>query len=91
MEYWNYRIIKLENKSYNEVWYEVREVYYNKDNSIELWSSASESFNFKSMEEAIELNTHILQAMSKPVLALVINDNGEEHLEELNEILYNII
>ena len=90
MKYWNYRIIKLEDKLYNEVWYEMREVYYNEDDSIEVWSSVASTFSIKSIKEAKELNSYVLQALVKPILALVIDDNGVEHLEEMDKTLYDL-
>lgn len=94
--YWNYRILQLEYKDkigkhkYHEKWYEMREVYYNKDDEPWAWSATPETFSITSIEDAKFLKQKVAEAMIKPILAVRIDENGEEYLVELKKTIYDI-
>lgn len=94
--YWNYRILQLEYKDkigkhkYHEIWYEMREVYYNKDDEPWAWSAIPETFSITSIEDAKHLKEQVALAMIKPILAVRKNKDGEEYLVELKKTIYDI-
>ena len=94
--YWNYRILQIEYKDkigkhkYHEKWYEMREVYYNKDDEPWAWSATPETFSITSIEDAKHLKEQVALAMIKPILAVRIDENGEEYLVELKKTIYDI-
>ena len=94
--YWNYRILQLEYKDkidkhkYHEIWYEMREVYYNKDDEPWAWSASPETFSITSIEDAKHLKEQVALAMIKPILAVRKNKDGEEYLVELKKTIYDI-
>lgn len=94
--YWNYRILQLEYKDkigkhkYHEIWYEMREVYYNKDDEPWAWSATPETFSITSIEDAKFLKQKVAEAMIKPILAVRMDEDGEEYLVELKKTIYDI-
>ena len=94
--YWNYRILQLEYKDkigkhrYHEKWYEMREVYYNKDDEPWAWSASPETFSITSIEDAKFLKQKAAEAMIKPILAVRTDKDGEEYLVELKKTIYDI-
>ena len=94
--YWNYRILQIEYKDkvgrhkYHEKWYEMREVYYKGNDEIWAWSATPETFSIESIEGAKYLKEQVALAMSKPILAIKKDKEGEEYLVELKKTIYDI-
>lgn len=94
--YWNYRILQIEYKDkigkhkYHEKWYEMREVYYNKDDEPWAWSANPETFSITSIEDVKRLKEQTALAMMKPILAIKKDKDGEEYLVELKKTIYDI-
>ena len=94
--YWNYRILQIEYKDkvgkhkYHEKWYEMREVYYNKDDKPWAWSSNPETFSVSSIEDIKYLKEQTALAMIKPILVIKKDKDGEEYLVELKKTIYDI-
>lgn len=67
MSYWNYRVIRTENKS-GEVLFNIHEVYYTQDGTIETWTENPVLPQGESVGELREDIHYFLNAFTKPIL-----------------------
>jgi len=82
MSYWNYRIIKKQNK--DDRLYEVHEVHYNESGTIVSWTEEALHPMGESLAELKAEISHYLQAFRLPVLKELSNE-GRAGLVEENE------
>jgi hypothetical protein len=86
MSYWNYRILKLEDPDGNENIYQVHEVYYDDDGTINYWSSDPVSPSGTTTQELREDIQYQLNAFRKPILKEKKNGGSLIPDEEESEI-----
>ena len=86
MSYWNYRILKLEDPNGNENIYQVHEVYYDDDSTINYWSSDPVSPSGTTTRELREDIQYQLNAFRKPILKEKKNGGSLIPDEEESEI-----
>ena len=86
MSYWNYRILKLEDPNGNENIYQVHEVYYDDDSTINYWSSDPVSPSGTTTQELREDIQYQLNAFRKPILKEKKNGDSLIPDEEESEI-----
>ncbi len=69
---WEYRVIKDSHESEDDfyIYYSIREVYYNKKNEINGWSSNSIEPMGETLEELKSDLDHMVKALNKPVLMI---------------------
>lgn len=98
--YWNYRWIKiieafpdydedgnLKGETYEEISYELHEVYYDKDEKAFMWTNEPTNFVCENAEDLMELISKVLDACTQKVLRIYENDLGKIKIEELNEYM----
>lgn len=76
--YFNFRIFEFTKN--NETWYELREVYYTKDNKIWGWSDVAETIYFEGYQDMFQLMNNMLNASRETILKIEdgnIIDTGE--------------
>ena len=96
--YWNYRWLKiiqsfpeydeegnLTGNTEYEAYYELHEVYYDKDEKAFMWTQDPVNMLAENALDLMELIKNALDAAMKPVLLLTKND--ENKIEELNEYI----
>lgn len=66
-KFWNYRIIEERNEA-GEVYYSVKEVYYDEDGSIFAWNIEATDVVFEYVEDYSELIKQLLEAKEKTIL-----------------------
>ena len=83
---WNHRVIRRSNSpSIDPEWtYQIHEVYYNDDGSIESWSENPVAPMGENPSELQSEIRHFLAALNQPVLEEV-EFNGEETLLEIKD------
>ena len=75
MSYWNYRVVekdvtnkvKRSEMDYENVYYELHEVYYDDDHNVTFWSDTS-TCPFGDLEDLKADLEYMLEACSKPIL-----------------------
>jgi hypothetical protein len=83
---WNYRVFRIREKSelHEEVYYEVREVYYNNKGHIETWTEDGiNPFGETFLELQADI-CNMMDALDKPILE-EIDDGVVEVKEESHE------
>lgn len=71
---WNYRIVKKQLK--DEIYFEVCEVYYDEKGKPGSWSWGHNVLGGESMEDLKDTMNKIQEAMKRPVLEIVGDDEG---------------
>lgn len=79
--YWNYRVIRRENKADSETYYGIYEVYYNQDATIESWTVDRCSPFGESLAELLNDISHMIKALDKPILEEKEIDGVEKLVE----------
>lgn len=81
---WNYRVIKKEvhHAEGTELLYEIYEVYYADDGSIEGWTESEASPSGSDLEELESDIAHFQVALSHPTLRVEALSSGKEVLVE---------
>lgn len=100
--YWNYRWLKiiqsfpeydeegnLTGNTEYEAYYELHEVYYDKDEKAFMWTKDPVNMLVENALDLMELVRHALDAAMKPVLLLTkgTDDDDLDKIEELNEYI----
>lgn len=63
MNHWNYRVVKNKDNIFS-----IREVYYNEDGNVKLWSGTPEALESDDVEQLKSEVEYILKAFDTPVL-----------------------
>ena len=81
---WNYRVIEKEvhHIEGTDLLYEIYEVYYSEDGSIEGWTESEVSPSGSDLEELQSDIAHFQNAFSRPTLKIKALSSGEEVLVE---------
>ena len=89
---WNHRVIRRSNApSTDPEWnYQVHEVYYKEDGSIEAWTENPVAPVGEDLSELRSDISHYSEALEQPVLKEV-KRNGKETLVEVNDELLQFI
>ncbi len=85
MSTWDYRVLRKTDPNADTVSYEVHEVYYHEDGSIDRWTAGSVRPYGETVEELREDLRHFLHAFRRPVLeeqqvdgrAVLVEDVGD--------------
>ena len=71
MHYWNYRVVKKKNPDTGETYFEVCEVYYDKEDRPHSWTEDKNLLVYEELDEVREAYKEIQTAFDKPVLEVV--------------------
>jgi len=85
---WNYRVLMIPAKEdvlFSEDVYVIREVFYDSDDKIEFWSEEDATAMGDTFEELCEDYDNMTEAFNKPILMLVMNEDGQDELIELED------
>lgn len=66
-KFWNYRIVEERNEA-GEIYYSVKEVYYDEDGKVFAWSKTATDVVFEYGEDYLELIKQLLEAKEKTIL-----------------------
>ena len=69
---WNYRILK--SKDGKDDWYQIHEVYYDKDNNVNGWTENGATVNGNTIDEIRSSLELMLKSLDKEIL----NQNKDE-------------
>lgn len=78
--YWNYRVLQLNNNR-NETYFEVHEVYYDKNDVPTNWAESHNVLVGDTIEELKESYEYMATAFEMPVLKVVENNKLVEVTE----------
>lgn len=83
---WNYRVVEKEvcHGEDTDLLYEIYEVYYAEDGSIEGWTESEVSPSGSDLEELQSDIAHFQNALSRPTLRVKTLSSGKEVLEEVS-------
>jgi len=76
MGHWNYRVVKSK-KWYGEIWYEVREVYYDDEGNVNGYTEEPGRPVATGLQELREVLEWMIKSLDKPVLV-----DGEVEFED---------
>lgn len=85
---WNYRVLKKK-LSEDEDTFDVCEVYYDEDNKATSWAWGKNVLSGESLEELQDTLVRIQEAIKKPVLEIVGDDEGLIEIQEYAPVLPN--
>lgn len=95
--WWNYRIIEkerewtnLDGKKEIDTYYEIHEVYYKANGNIWSWSENPDTLYFETIYDVRDTLKAIKKAAKMPILKLVTDEEGDQHLEKTNKYIKNI-
>ena len=89
MSSWNYRVIRKPTPDTDSVVYQIHEVYYREDGTIEGWTAEPVTPLGESVEELREDIRYFLQAFRRPVLEEKTASGTELLLEDSHDTLIN--
>lgn len=89
MSSWNYRVIRKPTPDTDSVVYQIHEVYYKEDETIEGWTAEPVKPQGESVEELREDIRYFLHAFRRPVLEENAVDGTELLLEDSHDALIN--
>jgi len=84
---WNYRVIRKKSDVVIDepFYYEIHEVYYNKNGKPDSWTTDSIAPSGDSLEDLQQCLKLMLNDTKKPILEIVVNKKGNEKLVEVKD------
>ena len=77
---WNYRVLK--SKDGDDDWFQLHEIYYDKENTVNGWVKAGATVHGNSIDDLRDTLNKMLEALDKEELTKITNQNNGDERDE---------